>query len=99
MANIKNLYLIYIIIGFVLFGYGMKWYYLGFHSLDLGHNLRITELYFDTEILDIDTAHNLHTPTEVYIKGIKQMDTSLSIIIVSCVLFSGGLIRYVSSGE
>jgi len=49
-------------------------FFVGFHNLDLGQNLRYLEAEYHLKLSDMSIdGHTLYTSTEMYLMGAKQM--------------------------
>jgi len=66
-----------LLIGISLLCWGIYMFYIGFHNVDLGQNLRYLEAKHGFSLIDINSEGNKWTPLEMYMVGLDQIQYGL----------------------
>jgi hypothetical protein len=79
--------------------FGISIFWIGFHNLDLGQNMRWLEATFDLDLVDHTSQGNIVTGEEAYRMGTSQILHGLIISITSAALFIGSLFTIIYTGR
>lgn len=89
------------ICSFFLLMFGMELYWIGFHNVDLGQNVRYINAEHNLALTD--TTNNFQTwdATTMYITGQNQQNIAIKIIMAACMLFGSSitLLSLTNTGE
>lgn len=86
-ATIKSMYQVLAIIFLIGMIFSTAYFFIGFHNLDLGHNMMTLELTFNTTLTDYN-GYQTVTGEQAYINGIHQMIISFFVMLISAINFS-----------
>ena len=77
--NFSETYLEYIILLFrvCFLCWGIYGFYVGFHNIDLGANIRWINSQYHLNLADINSANKEWTPLEMYMAGLDQIQTGI----------------------
>lgn len=89
MKNTSLVLLLSLGCAFAVSGFGL--FFIGFHGMDSGHNMRYLNTAFDITLLDRASDFQLYSHDELYITGINQMIKGLVFSSVGFMMFGMGL--------
>lgn len=72
---------IFFMLGLFLVIFGVSSFWIGFHGIDITHNLINLELRYNMTMHDMDTGYNLNDSTYAYIKSINDIVKGFSFVI------------------
>jgi len=87
---IKSTTPIILVLAIAILIFGVKLFYIGYHNVDLGHNMRYLEQRFNTIMLDRYDINKTMTPSEMVIIGNQQQEKGFLMSV--CSIFIIGLI-------
>lgn len=82
-----TLIIIILIVAIATLNNGITTFWVGFHNIDLGYNVKYINAEYDLELIDIGNDNIERTPSEMYRLGLDQIIDSLRYIFVSGLCF------------
>lgn len=79
-------------VSYALLFFGTSYYWMGYHNVDSGQNMRWLNAEYNMRLYDINSAREKWSAEKSYSVGLRQMRKSTTYFVFSAFLFGTGLV-------